>query len=181
MYDNKVTIENHYYKSILLLMPNTVEHLYKNHHQWLYRWLCKKMQSRQQAEDIAQDTFLRLLNKKTPIIANEPRALLMTIAQGIVSNFYRHQNIEQSYLNFLATLPEQHHPDPETQAILFETIIQLDQRLAGLDHTVRQTFLLIQLDGLTQAQAAQQLNISVPTVQRYIAKALHQCCFAEFN
>lgn len=160
-------------------MHNSVEDLYKDHHQWLYHWLCKKMKTRQQAEDITQDTFLRLLNKKIPIIINEPRALLITIAQGIVSNFYRHQNIEQSYLNFLASLPEQHHPDPETQALLFESIIELDRRLSGLDHLVRQAFLLTQLDGLTQVQTAQQLNLSVPTIQRYIAKALHQCCFAD--
>lgn len=160
-------------------MHKTVEHLYKNHHHWLYRWLCKKMQNRQQAEDIAQDTFLRLLNKKTEIVPQEPRALLLTIAQGMVSNFYRHKKIEESYLEFIASLPELYHPDPETQALLLEAVIELDRRLNGLDCLVRQAFLLTQLEGLTQAQVAEQLNLSIPTIQRYIAKALHQCCFAD--
>lgn len=160
-------------------MANLVEHLYKDHHQWLYRWLLNKLPNRQYAEDIAQDTFVRLLSKKTSITPLEPRALLLTIARGMVSNFYRHQKIEESYLEFIANLPEEYAPDPETQIILLDAIIELDRRLNGLELLVKQAFLLTQLEGFTQAQTAQQLNISIATVQRYIIKALHQCCFAD--
>ena len=160
-------------------MANLVEHLYKDHHQWLYRWLLKKLQNRQYAEDIAQDTFVRLLTKKKTITPQEPRALLLTIAKGMVSNFYRHQKIEESYLEFIASLPEEYAPDPETQVILLDAIIELDRRLDGLELMVKQAFFLTQLEGLTQAQTAEHLNISIATVQRYIIKALHQCCFAD--
>lgn len=161
-------------------MSNLVEHLYKDHHHWLYTWLYKKMQNRQNAEDLAQDTFVRLLKKKTPITPQEPRALLLTIAKGMVSNFYRHQKIESSYLEFILSLPEEYAPDPETQTILLEAILELDRRLNGLEYQVKQAFILTQLEGLTQAQVAKQLGISIATVQRHIVKALHQCCFVEF-
>lgn len=160
-------------------MSKLVEHLYKDHHHWLYTWLYRKMQNRQCAEDLTQDTFLRLLKKKTPITPQEPRALLLTIAKGMVSNFYRHQRVEKSYLEFIASLPEEHAPDPATQVLLLEAIIELDQRLNRLEPTVKQAFLLTQLEGLTQTQTAERLQISISTVQRHIAKALHQCCFAE--
>ena len=160
-------------------MANLVENLYKDHHQWLYRWLLKKLPNRQYAEDIAQDTFVRLLTKKKTITPQEPRALLLTIAKGMVSNFYRHQKIEESYLEFIASLPEEYAPDPETQVILLDAIIELDRRLDGLELMVKQAFFLTQLEGLTQAQTAEHLNISIATVQRYIIKALHQCCFAD--
>lgn len=162
-------------------MTNLVEHLYKDHHQWLFRWLSKKMPNRQYAEDIAQDTFVRLLSKKKTITPQEPRALLLTIAKGMVSNFYRHQKIEESYLEFIASLPEEYAPDPETQIILLDAIVELERRLNGLEPLVKQAFLLTQLEGLTQVQTAQQLNISLATVQRHIVKALHQCCFAELT
>jgi RNA polymerase sigma-70 factor (ECF subfamily) len=161
-------------------MSDLVSYLYQDHHHWLYTWLYKKMQNRQYAEDLAQDTFVRLLNKKNPITPQEPRAYLLTIAKGMVSNFYRHQKIEQSYLEFIASLPEEYAPDPSTQVMLLEIIIELDQRLNNLESIVKQAFLLTQLEGFSQAQAAEQLQISISTVQRYIAKALHQCCFAEF-
>ncbi|AOA59737.1 sigma-70 family RNA polymerase sigma factor [Acinetobacter larvae] len=160
-------------------MANLVEHLYQDHHQWLYQWLTKKMPNQQFAEDIAQDTFVRLLKKKNPIDPREPRALLLTIAKGMVSNFYRHQKIESSYLEFMASLPEEYAPDPATQVMLLEAVIALDQRLNGLKPMVKQAFLLTQLQGISQAETAKQLNISIATVQRYIIQALHQCCFSD--
>lgn len=153
--------------------------LYKDHYAWLHAWLKKRLNNSHTAADLAQDTFVRILNKKTPITPQEPRALLLTIAKGMVSNFYRHQKVEESYLEFLSTLPEEYYPDPETQVLLLEAVNELDRRLNHLEPVVRQAFLATQLEGLTQAQAAKRLNISIPTVQRYIAKALHQCCFAD--
>ena len=160
-------------------MANLVEHLYKDHHQWLYRWLLKKLPNRHFAKDITEDTFVGVLKEKKTITPQEPRALLLTIAKGMVSNFYRHQKIEESYLEFIASLPEEYAPDPETQVILLDAIIELDRRLDGLELMVKQAFFLTQLEGLTQAQTAEHLNISIATVQRYIIKALHQCCFAD--
>ncbi|MET0125075.1 MAG: sigma factor, partial [Pseudomonas caspiana] len=38
-----------------------VDTLYRDHHGWLHGWLRKRLGDREQAADIAQDTFLRLL------------------------------------------------------------------------------------------------------------------------
>ena len=64
---------------------------------------------------------------------------------------------------------------------MLETLIELDSLLDGLPGVVRQAFLLSQLDGRTHAQVADALGISIPTVKRYIAKALQQCFFADLS
>ena len=35
--------------------------LYKAHYSWLYYWLLKKMDGAAQAEDVLQDTFIKIL------------------------------------------------------------------------------------------------------------------------
>jgi RNA polymerase sigma-70 factor (ECF subfamily) len=72
-------------------------------------------------------------------------------------------------------MPEQVAPDLETQAILLETLIALDAALEGLEPLVREAFLLSQMDGLSHAQVAERLAVSVTTVKRYIAKAGARC------
>ena len=67
-------------------------------------------------------------------------------------------------------------PGPETRAILLETLVELDRRLDTLAPPVRRAFLLSQLDGMKQADIAAELQLSLATVQRHIAKAAH-CCF----
>lgn len=158
---------------------NAIAELYRDHHGWLAAWLRKKLGCSNHAADLMHDTFLRVLAKEAPLTIREPRALLTTIANGLVINHYRRIRIEQAYLEALALLPEPLAPSPETQAILIETLVELDRLLDGLPRLVREAFLLSQLDGLRQSEIATRLGISVPTVKRYVARALAQCCFAE--
>lgn len=153
--------------------------LYVDHHGWLKGWLRRKLGCPEQAADLAHDTFIRVLTKSEPVAMREPRALLTRIAQGIVANFHRRQRLELAYLYALAQLPEPLVPSPDMQAIMFETLLEIDRLLDGLPVLVRRAFLLSQLDGLSQAEIAEQLRVSIPTVKRYVAKALVVCCFAE--
>jgi RNA polymerase sigma factor (sigma-70 family) len=155
-----------------------VESLYYHHHKWLVGWLRRRLGNALEASDLAHDTFVRILNKDTLPVIREPRALLTTIAQGIVANFHRHQRIEQAYLDALAQMPESLAPSPEAQVIMLETLVEIDTLLDGMPPLVRKVFLLSQLDGLRQSEIAKRCGISVPTVKRYVARALEQCCFA---
>lgn len=155
-----------------------IQTLYIDHHGWLQNWLRKKLGCGSSAADLTHDTFLRLLTKKDPIEIRESRALLVTIARSVLSNHFRRQKLERTYLEVLASLPEHVMPSLEDQAILLETLIELDRLLDGLAPDVRQAFLWSQLDGLAHADIAARLNVSVTTVKRYIVKAGVQCFFA---
>ncbi len=159
------------------IVRHQVHQLYSHHHGWLHTWLRNKLGCSHRAADLAQDTFVRLLVRDELGGIQEPRAYLTTIAQGMVANFYRRKNLEQAYLDALASQPEPLAPSAEIQAVMFETLVEIDRRLNTLPTLVRKVFLLSQLDGLRQADIAAQLGISVPTVKRYIAKALVLCCF----
>jgi RNA polymerase sigma factor (sigma-70 family) len=159
--------------------PNHSMHaLYSDHHNWLQGWLRRKLGNTFDAADLAQDTFIRVLTRELPDAIRDPRALLTSVAQGMVANFYRRRDIERAYAEALAMLPEAHAVSPETHAIMLEALVVIDRLLDGLPVLIRKAFLLSQLDGLPQAEIAERLELSVPTVKRYIAKALAQCCFA---
>nr|WP_315429717.1 sigma-70 family RNA polymerase sigma factor [uncultured Albidiferax sp.] len=153
----------------------TVETLYGDHHGWLQGWLRRKLGNACDAADLAQDTFVRLLAKRETPELQEPRAYLSTIAKGLVADFFRRQDLERAYLEVLATLPEASMPSPETRAILLEALTAIDAMLDGMKPVVRQAFLLSQLEGLGYAEIAQQLGISVRTVNNYMCKAIEHC------
>lgn len=54
----------------------------------------------------------------------------------------RHQRIEQAYFEALAQLPEPLMPSPEAQAMMLETLVEIDRLLDGLSLQVRQAFLI---------------------------------------
>lgn len=156
-----------------------VQTLYSDHHQWLQGWLRKKLGCHHSAADLAHDTFMRLLSKPEPLQVRESRALLVTVARSVLSNHWRRQKIERAYLLALAARPEHVAPSLEEQALLLETLEELDRLLDGLEPVVRTAFLLSQLDGLAHGEIAMRLGVSVTTVKRYIVKAGVQCFFTD--
>lgn len=150
-------------------------HLYSSHHGWLYSWLWRKLGSREDAAELAQDTFVRLLSAKPSDELAEPRAYLTTVAHGLVVNHWRKLALERAYLSALEARPEMLAPSPEERALVIETLCQIDAMLERLAPKARQAFLLAQLDGLTYAQIAEQLGVSDRMIKKYMAQAMLQC------
>lgn len=152
--------------------------LYRDHHGWLFGWLRKKLGCSQRAADLAHDTFLRLLARDEPIVLQEPRAFLTTVAQRVLSNHWRREQIERAYQEALAQETQAFAPSPEERAMLLETLVEIDRLLSGLPAQAKRAFLLAQLDGMGQAEIAAELSISVSTVKRHLVRASAQCYFA---
>lgn len=153
---------------------NELSGLYRDHHNWLYHWLRQRLNCELQAEDLAQDTFIRILAGKRQEI-REPRAYLTTVAKGILVNWYQRQALEQAYLEALAQLPEPEHPSEEHRYLILETLHEIDAMLDQLPAAVKEAFLLSQIEGLKYQEIADRLDLSLITVKRYMKKAFLHC------
>jgi RNA polymerase sigma-70 factor (ECF subfamily) len=149
--------------------------LYNDHHGWLQGWLRKKLDSRADAADLAHDTFLRAFTSRQLGQIVEPRAFLATLARRVLCNFWRRRELDQAYLNTLATLPAGCVPSEEDLALVREALVAIDRLLHGLPPKVRQAFLLSRLEGLTHVQIAAALELSVATIERYLKQAFAHC------
>lgn len=158
-----------------LQTADTFAHLYQSHHRWLRGWLLQKLGSPSDADDLAQDTFVRILLGGSAVDIREPKSFLCTVARRVMVDFFRRSALERAWLALLEQLPEEHAPSPELQHALLETLQQVDAMLDGLGDKVRGAFLLSQLEGLTYPQIAERLQVSVSSVKKYMAKATEHC------
>lgn len=152
---------------------------YSDHHGWLLGWLRKKLGNAFDAADIAHDTFLRLLARDgaadDAAAVVQPRAYLTTIAGGLVANHWRRLALERAYREALAAQPHALAPSPEERLLVLQTLEQVAALLDGLPPTVREAFLLSQLDGLTYPQIAERLGLTVNVVQKAMTRAVLHC------
>jgi len=155
-----------------------VAHLYTEHHRWLHGWLRRKLGCPEHAADLMQDTFIKVMLNQAEARIREPRAYLATIANRLAIDFFRRQQIERSYLEALATLPEEQQPSAEEGVLFREALFELERLLDGLGPRVKQVFLLAQCDTLSYAEIAERLGISVRSVNNYVARAMAHCCLA---
>lgn len=150
--------------------------LYQEHHAWLVRWLSHKTWERDAAQDLAQDTFIKLLNhniQQEPL--TNPRAWLAKIAGNLAIDRARRQILERNYLELLANIPELEHPSAEHQFELIELLNRVDVLLDGLRSIEKKAFLMSRLDGMTYREIAAALHISNASVEKYMAKAMLIC------
>lgn len=158
--------------------PTQLETIYKDHHNWLRGWLYQKVGCDQRAADLAQDTFVRLLqaqHKQTDFTPDQPRAYLRTVANGLVVDYFRRRSLENAYQDALANMPELTMISEEERLLIRETLEQLDALINRLPARVKTIFLLSQLEGLTYAQIAKLTDVSLSTVKRDMQQAFIHC------
>ncbi|MCO7520607.1 MULTISPECIES: RNA polymerase sigma factor [unclassified Pseudomonas] len=155
--------------------------LYRDHRAWLLAWLQRSTACRQRAEDLSQDTFVRLLGRDQLETPREPRAFLAAVAKGLLFDHFRRAALEQAYLAELARIAEAEQPSPELQHLILEDLKAIDRLLGKLSSKARAAFLYNRLDGLGHAEIAERLGVSVSRVRQYLAQGLRQCYIALYG
>jgi RNA polymerase sigma-70 factor (ECF subfamily) len=164
--------------STLTLASRPIGELYAEHHGWLQGWLRRKLGCSDNAADLTQDTFVQLMTGSHPVSLGEPRAYLTVIAKRVLFNFWRRRDLENAYLEALATLPEEAAPSMEDRALVLEALEQIDRALVAIPARARDVFLLSQLQELSYQEISAQLEMPVITVRRYMKLAIIACCEA---
>ena len=148
---------------------------FRRSYTWLKSRLWRKVGCQFAAEDLSSEAFVQLSAARQLEEVREPRALLTTIAQRLVFDFWRRRDLENAYLAELARAADRSVPSEEEKYEMLQMLAELDRRLAGLPPKVRLAFLYSQLDGLTYAEIAVRLDVSVSRVGQYMTNALVHC------
>ena len=155
--------------------------LYRDHRGWLLAWLRRNVACPSRAEDLSQDTFMRLLGRDGLREPREQRAILVAIAKGLLFDYFRRAALEQAYLSELMLIPQSEQPSPEDQQLILEDLKAIDRLLGTLSSKARAAFLYNRIDGLGHADIARRLGVSVPRVRQYLAQGIRQCYIALYG
>jgi RNA polymerase sigma-70 factor (family 1) len=124
----------------------------------------------QVAEDIVQDAFLKIWERKETIKTATVKSLLFTIANNLFLNRIEHQKVlfkfvEESNITEFST-----PADYDLEMKEFDD--KLQSALAELDEKNRTVFLMNRIDDLTYKEIALNLGLSQKAVEKRMGKAL---------
>ncbi|HPF51940.1 MAG TPA: sigma-70 family RNA polymerase sigma factor [Draconibacterium sp.] len=124
------------------------------------------------AEDIAQDAFVKLWEKKEEIRTKSVKSLLYTIAANLCKNRFEHQRV---VFEFAKNFPlANDSASPEFEMELKEFSKKLEKAIGGLNEKERVVFLMNRIDGLTYNEIASNLGLSVKAIEKRMKKALDE-------
>ena len=125
------------------------------------------------SEDLAQEIFLEIWNKRQSIdIVQSFRAYIMRAGTNRAINCLKAKNLSFSEIDLDRDdhhLETQSDEDYEQKELFFAN---LRDSIASLPEKCRIVFCLSRYDKMTYAEIAAQLNISIKTVENHISKAI---------
>ncbi len=140
----------------------------------LYKHVYNKIRNSQEAEDIVQEIFTKLWNKREQIEekVGNLTGYLYTISRNAVFDLLRHKTHVADYAAAFTRFSEETFP--ETDALIREKQFAaiIESEIAALPPRMREVFNLRRLENLSNKQIAERLNLSEHTVKDQIKKAI---------
>ena len=143
--------------------------IYNTHFDNLRRYLYYRSGDQNLSQDIAQNVFMKIWNKKIDTSTGNIKSLLFKIGSDEFINHYRRLKVERDYFDS-QDFKLVHQGDNEND--LFEKKKRFEKALQSLTEKQRVALLMNKMEGLTYKEIAESLNLSQKAIEKRIGQAL---------
>lgn len=178
------------YQRIKVTIPNTIitnkplsasseqefEQLFKEHFKSLYAYAFTILKNEAIAEETVQHVFYKIWEKKVPeTIQTSLKAYLYKAVYHESLNYLKHQKIKARYHVHVMHQSKNHIDQGASRKILVKELEEkIRDAMNALPQQCRTIFQLSRFEGLKYQEIADQLGISIKTVENQMGKALKQ-------
>ncbi|CAM3448176.1 Sigma-70 family RNA polymerase sigma factor [Flavobacterium longum] len=154
-----------------LCAESVFSHFFATHIKALRNYLYFKYGNEEQANDMAQDAFIKVWENCRNIPQDKAKSFLYTVANNASLNQIAHQKV---VLRYAQTGNHEHadHVNPEYMVEEDQFKDKLDKAIGSLTEAQRTAFLLNRIEGKKYHEIAEMLDISVKAVEKRISGAL---------
>ena len=149
-----------------------LDYFYHQYSLRIYRKLLKMVRVETIAEELVQDVFVRIWDKRHQIDPDRSfRSYLFTIAQNLVYDLYRKVAREERLQEVIKEASSEISMHVEEGVFLKETSEILNKAINNLPSQQKLVFTLCKLEGKSYEDASATLGISTSTINNHIVKA----------
>ena len=136
----------------------------------LRNFLYYKTGDRNMAEDLAQDTFVKLWENRDRIDKKTLKSYLYTIASNTAINQLKRNQLKYKFQKFHVAGVDRQSPEFLAEMKEYEEI--LNRVIGDMPDGSREVFLMNRLEDMKYREIAETLGISVKAVEKRMSKAL---------
>jgi RNA polymerase sigma-70 factor (ECF subfamily) len=158
------------------LSPSLVAELYRQQHQALINFLKRKLGSVQEAHDVAQQAYERLLQNTTTGIDN-PRAFIFKVANNIAIDYLRQRKLrgDDEAGDFVSEDLVSPSLSPDARADYELTVAMVRLFISELPPKCRSAFLYYKFEERDYKEIAGLLGVTESMVRKYVIRAMSYC------
>jgi RNA polymerase sigma-70 factor (ECF subfamily) len=149
------------------------DNIYKKFNRKLFRFAYYILKSREDAENIVQEVFVKIWENREKIrLHNSFSSYIFTITHHTTIDLLRQKLKDNKFKDYLLSLQEPFENKVQTDVEFAEAQSQAQEAIAKLTERQRQIYLMHREDGLTYNEIADKLRISINTVENHMVAAL---------
>jgi RNA polymerase sigma-70 factor (ECF subfamily) len=154
-----------------------IQDIIRRHHDGLIKFLRRRLSVADDADDVAQETYIRMMKYEGSREIRSPSAMLFRIAVNVANDHgrsavarcaARHTDIDN--VDLISD-----HPSAEREVLAGQNLDLLLEVIENLPPKCKQVFLLSRAGGMTYPEIAQHCGISVKMVEKQISRAMAAC------
>jgi RNA polymerase sigma-70 factor, ECF subfamily len=149
------------------------EMLFRTHYNALCRYAYSFLNDREEAEEVVQGSFITLWDKRAQIeIETSMKSYLYRMVRNACLNVIKHEKVKQQHVAHEMAFGEPVYEGPAQTVAASELEQRIFEAMKALPEQCRVVFQLSRFEELKYNEIAEQLNISVKTVENQMGKAL---------
>lgn len=148
--------------------------MYQNYHDQLVRYIGKRVNDNDDALDLAQDVFVRLLEYPAKIKEENAKSLVFTIASNLMNDYLRHLYVKSDVHSQLMANSDSICEDTEHNVIGRDLALLERKRLAMMPRQRQIIYRMRIHEGKTSQEIAYALNISRRTAENHYYIGINQ-------
>jgi len=146
--------------------------IYKRYLKLLTKAALNKLKSNEEAEEILQETFLQLWEKRTTQNIDNLKAYLFASLKYQIIDHYKAQILAERYADFIFSKDLQPENSSESAVNFQEIILLFEKTLCDLPQKTSQIFRLSRLENKTTREISEVLHVPERTVEYHITQSL---------
>ena len=152
-----------------------VRRLFEEHNRSLVRFLVAKLSSEAEAQEVAQEAYVRLLRLEDASAVSFLRAHLFSIAANLAVDRLRHRQVRERNApqDFFEDLLNR--PGPDREVLGQQELEVVKAALKKLPEKCRRAFLLHIFEGRSVREIAETMQLTDRMIRHYVARALTVC------
>ncbi len=152
-----------------------IERLFREHNESLIRFLMSRLHSYQDAREVAQEAYVRLLSLDEPGAVSYLKAFLFKTAANLAVDRQR-RAAAHSRVTAMPLFQEfAELRTPERRAADQQSVQRLERLILAMPPKCRQAFVLNEFEGMDFGSIARKMEISERMVRKYVVRALLHC------
>jgi RNA polymerase sigma-70 factor, Bacteroides expansion family 1 len=149
------------------------EQMFKAHYKELHSYANVMLRDQDIAEEIVQSMFLKFWEKRELLnVQTSIKAYLYKCVYNDSLNYLKHQKVKTKYQDFTVYTMNNHHEAASSKVELTELEFKLQEALNELPEHCRTIFQMSRFEELKYREIAEQLDLSIKTVENQMGKAL---------